>query len=282
MKHPNFKQELIRSFDKAAKSYLAHDFMQAEIGNRLLQRLTLLKGRFNNILDAGCGTGRLLPSLKAYYPKSNIIGLDISHQMLKAIPHKKPRRWRKNWPLVRGDVESLPFQAQYFDLIIGNLVYHWCDFERVMTQLKQCLQANGLMLFTLPGPNTLIELKQAFQSIDQYEHVNFFEDMHPYGDCLQKHGFENVVMDVEMLTFHYDNLWQLLKDLKYTGVRNINENRRSTMLSKQTLDNLAKHYPMAGQKYPVTFEVIFGHAICPRPQPSRSHTRIPLTLSNAP
>ncbi|MGE4349645.1 MAG: malonyl-ACP O-methyltransferase BioC [Candidatus Berkiella sp.] len=274
----NSKKEVIASFNKAAFHYEAHAFVQNVIGARLLERLSFITSSFTDILDAGCGTGHFLQQLRKLYPKSNITGVDIAQEMLAQAQNKKSAWLQKKPTYVHADIETLPFEDNQFDLIFCNLVLHWSDLERALESFKRVLKPGGMLLFTIPGPDTLFELFKAFEKIDNFSHVNSFLDMHDYGDHLQKLQFQNVVMDMEKIVFEYDSVWQLLKDLKYTGVRNIHQNRRQQITPRSHLDKLAETYRRQDNKYPVTFEVVFGHAICPVKKEQRIKNCIPLTV----
>lgn len=278
---PTTKQEIIHSFNKAASFYESHAFVQKEIGKRLLSRLDFLNLKFDTILDAGCGTGLLMQDLKKRFPKSLLIGIDIAQDMLKQAKKKKASFLQKKSHLLHADIEKLPFKENQFDLVFSNLVLHWGDFNQCLSRLEHVLKPGGMILFTLPGPDTLTELMSAFQRVDPFAHINHFNDMHDYGDLLQQHKFQNVVMDMEKITFEYTSLWQLLKDLKYTGVRNINPNRCQHLTPRSHFDKLIEAYPTIENKYPVTFEVIFGHAICPSHKKAKQFN-IPLTLVDQP
>src|SRR4051812_1168038 len=62
------KRRLRESFDKAAGGYDAAAVLQLEVCRRMLSRLEFIKLKPNAILDAGCGTGNVLPDFYARFP----------------------------------------------------------------------------------------------------------------------------------------------------------------------------------------------------------------------
>jgi len=271
--------EVKNSFNKVAQYYDSHAFTQNIIGQRLIDRLKMITTPFQNILDAGCGTGHLTQALKAQYPKSHIIGVDLAHSMLQQAMLKKSHWLQRKPHMVNANIAYLPFQSNSFDLVFCNLVAHWTNITETFAEFKRVLKPEGTLLFTMPGPDTLCELTQAYKSVDQFAHINPFHDMHDVGDTLQKLQFYNAVVDMEKICFEYESVWAILKDLKMTGVRNIHPQRRAHITPKTQIDQLITAYPKnAEHKHPMTFEVVYGHATCPHNKPSEYKNTIPLRL----
>jgi SAM-dependent methyltransferase len=70
------------------------------------------------ILDIGCGKGFLVYEFKKIFPNSEIIGLDISQY---AIENSKTEI-KSN--LILGNANNLPFEENYFDLVISLNTLH--------------------------------------------------------------------------------------------------------------------------------------------------------------
>src|SRR5258706_12731921 len=73
-----------RTFERAASTYDSAAVLQHEIGQRMAERLTLVKLQPTAILDAGCGTGDALAELRTRFPAAFIAGLDLALAMLFA------------------------------------------------------------------------------------------------------------------------------------------------------------------------------------------------------
>ncbi|HEY0802121.1 MAG TPA: methyltransferase domain-containing protein, partial [Steroidobacteraceae bacterium] len=114
-----------RSFDRAADTYDAAAVLHAEVRENLLERLqlTLLEPRV--VLDAGAGTGHASRALKRRYPKALVAALDSSRGMLAAAARQ--RSWLRPLQRVCADAELLPLADGSVDLIVSNLLLHWCN-----------------------------------------------------------------------------------------------------------------------------------------------------------
>ena len=254
--------EIGQSFNAHAREYEEVAEIQFEIGQRLLERLTYLKMVPRYILDLGCGPGTFLKRLKQRYPKAEIVGLDVAHAMLLEAKHKQS--WRKKCRLVNADMHHLPFATGQFDLIISNQVIHWSSsLQVVFRELNRILHPGGCLLFSTLGPDTFKELRQAFLQVDDYAHVNEFQDMHHVGDCLMQELFDDPVMDMEILMAHYNELPDLLASLKAQGVKNIHAKRNTGLTGKyawKVFEQSMAKLKTDTQKYPLTYEVVYGQA----------------------
>ncbi|WP_058440135.1 malonyl-ACP O-methyltransferase BioC [Legionella brunensis] len=259
----NLKLEICNTFNKHATEYEQAAKIQNEIGQRLFERLDYLKINPRYILDLGCGPGLFTLQLKKKYPDAEIIGLDIAKNMLIEAK-KKQGWWRNKWSLINGDMTSLPFATGTFDLIFANQTIHWTQpLSQVIRELNRVMNNQGCLMFSTLGPDTFKELKQAWLAADNYAHTNEFSDMHDVGDCLLKERFLDPVVDMELLTVHYDNLKKLLTNLKAQGVRNINQKRNEGLTGKHSWQIFEEAYQVLrtkGGKYPLTYEVVYGHA----------------------
>ncbi len=258
----NVKSEICNAFNLHASEYQQAAKVQYEIGERLFERLHYLKIKPRYVLDLGCGPGFFSQRLKQHYPKAQIIGFDLAYNMLALA--KSTFGWRKKWPLVNGDMTALPFADATFDLIFANQVIHWANpLAAVVAELNRVMNPNGCLMFSTLGPDTFLELRQAFATVDQFSHVNDFMDMHDIGDCLLREYFLDPVVDMEKITAHYPTLNSLLKSLKAQGVRNIHATRNPGLTGKSIWSKLEQsmaHYCTPDQKIPLTYEVVYGHA----------------------
>lgn len=265
MNSPLLKKDIAHSFSNAAATYDEAAFIQKEIGHRLLERLDLLKSPPDTILDVGAGTGFITRLLQQKYVKSNIIGLDLAQGMTSFAKHKQPwHLWKKKPSYICGDTEILPFANKSFDLIFSNFTLQWCfNLQQVFAEFKRVLKPNGMIFFTTLGPQTLIELRNSWQKVSDFTHVNDFTDMHDIGDILLNSAFSDPVMDMEIIKATYPNVKQILSDLKATGARNMNANRVASFSGKETFKKMIaayEAYKLPDGNYPVTYEILYGHA----------------------
>lgn len=254
--------EISKAFNRKAGEYEKAAKVQHEIGNRLLERLHYLKINPHYILDLGCGPGSFSRELALMYPQARIVGLDLAPAMLREA--RKKQSWRCKWSLVTANMQYLPFASGTFDLIFANQVIHWGNpLVQVFRELNRVMKLNGCFMFTTLGPDTFKELKLCWAQANQHAHVNPFLDMHDVGDLLLGEYFLDPVMDMEWLTVHYETVAHLINALKNQGVRNVNSSRNPGLTGRAAWAAFEKSYDQLrtnNNKYPLTYEVVYGHA----------------------
>ncbi len=103
-----------------------------------------LKG---TILDAGCGPGHLVREIAQHYPSSEVIGLDISQDMLR-LAHQKIANYRGKKPeFIGGDVGCLPLTDSSVDFVVSTLsMHHWRDSAQALNEFNRVLKPGGRLL----------------------------------------------------------------------------------------------------------------------------------------
>ena len=266
------KRLLRRAFERAAPGYDAAAVLQREVCGRMLSRLEYVRHRPAAILDAGCGTGIALPELRTRYPDAVLCAVDIALAMVRRARDRAPW-WRlllgRGMQALCGDIERLPLRSAAFGMIWSNLALQWVnDPPRAFAEFRRVLAPGGLLMFSTFGPDTLKELRTAYQGVDRYSHVNRFIDLHDLGDMLVHAGFADPVMDMEILTLTYADVRALMHDLKAIGAHNMTAGRRPGMTARTALAAVERDYEALRRngRLPATFEVVYGHAWAPLPR----------------
>lgn len=272
------KQQLRHSFNKAAAVYDDNAVIQQEVCKRLLERLEYINTEPGLILDIGAGTGQGSIGLAAQYPDADVISLDLAENMLLYMRHKiQPQGLVKqlsNWlgrsnttrlrhQFVCADAEQLPFSDASVDLVFSNLTIQWCqNLSGLFQEFRRILKPGGLLLFTTFGPDTLKELRASWSQVSDKVHVNQFADMHDIGDALYHVQVENPVMDSERIIVNYQSVKDILLDLKAVGAHNQNNGRERALTGKNRLKSMYQAYEQFRNEagYPLTYEVLYGHA----------------------
>lgn len=258
------KARVRRSFSRAADSYDEVAVLQRVVGERMMERLDLVKLEPRVVLDLGCGTGLHTGQLMKRYPKADLVALDLALPMLR---HTRRRgRWLKRPRCICGDMESLPLADHSADLIYSNLAFQWSTDPLVL--FRECLRVlkpGGLLMFTTFGPDTLLELRRAWSEVDQFEHVSRFIDMHDLGDLLLQAGFSAPVMDVDRMMLTYAHVDDLMRDLKRMGAHNASKGRSHGLTGRERMDAMRRAYESFrfDGLLPATHEVVYGHAWSP-------------------
>jgi malonyl-CoA O-methyltransferase len=262
------------------------NFLRREIAGRMQEKLELININPAGVLDAGCGDGADLAQLQATFPKSHLLGVDASFAMLAAGMQKQQdvrnsvsrflgklfdsnSRAGSHTGIACADFSRLPLATNSIDLIWSNLALHWHpQADLVFAEWRRVLRVEGVLTFSCFGPDTLLELRQAFSEIDQFPHTLPFVDMHDFGDMLVNCGLATPVMDMEKLTLTYESVDKLFADVRALGGNPL-LTRRQGLLGKRAyrslraaLEKMRNHEG----RIPLTFEVIYGHAFKPIPQ----------------
>ena len=142
-----------------------------------------------NILELGCGTGKLTSFLFDSFPYSNIIISDYSKNMLDIAKWNLRKKIKKH----KGNVEFRVVNATEildtkktlrFDLITSSMVFQWFNNPIEILKLwRYFLSENGLLAISTLGYESFSEVKEiakkAKSNIGFYEYlpsINYLEE----------------------------------------------------------------------------------------------------------
>ena len=278
--------QLVRQLFSRPDRVAPSNFLRREIASRMKEKLELIKLNPAHVLDAGCGEAEDFAQLQATFPKTHLLGVDASFAMLAAGMRKQHdarnsvSRFLGNLltsnsragaysGIACADFSRLPLAANSVDLIWSNMALHWHpQADMVFAEWRRVLRTEGVLTFSCFGPDTLLELRQAFSGIDKFPHTLPFVDMHDFGDMLVKCGLSTPVMDMEKLTLTYESVDKLFADVRALGGNPL-LTRRQGILGKQAYRRVRTELEKMRNRdgrIPLTFEVIYGHAFKPIPQ----------------
>lgn len=270
-----------RAFDAAGADYDRAAVLQAEVRRRLLERLDWMKIEPKVVLDLGCGTGHASRALHQRYPRAQVVAIDLAFGML-ATARRQQGFWRKGFDRICADAYRLPLKTASVDLVFSNLMLQWCQPpDLVFAEMRRVLKPQGLLSFSSFGPDTLKELRAAWAAVDRYSHVNAFMDMHDVGDALVRSQLAEPVLDVEHFSLTYDEVLQLMRELKAIGARNATHGRPQGLTGRATLRAVTAAYEQfrSAGKLPATYEVVYGHAWAPLNTPAARAGEVAIPLS---
>ncbi len=97
---------------------------------------------YSKMLDLACGTGDITKIISKYYPKTDILGLDISDKMIYLAKKKNPSK-----SFILGDVTDLKYKENEFDYItiffgLRNIE----DRTKAISEMYRVLKQGGLFL----------------------------------------------------------------------------------------------------------------------------------------
>jgi SAM-dependent methyltransferase len=105
-----------------------------------IDRLPLTPGA--RLLDAGCGSGRMLDDLARYGP---VTGVDLSSESVAASR-------ARGHEVVRAAIEAMPFADGTFDLATClDVIEHTPDDRATLAELRRVTRPGGLLVATVPA-----------------------------------------------------------------------------------------------------------------------------------
>jgi malonyl-CoA O-methyltransferase len=276
--NPIDKRQARLAFSRAAPRYDEVAVLQKEIGQRMIERLELVKMTPQSILDIGAGTGFTTAELLKRYRKAHIVALDFALPMLQRA--RKRGSWLRRPRCVCADLDRLPFADRSFDLIYSNVTLQWSnDLEHSFSEFLRVLRPGGLLMFSTFGPDTLKELRAAWGVVDNNSHVSPFLDMHEVGDALVRSRFAQPVMDVDRMTLTYQEVEGLMRDLKILGAHNVTADRPRGLTGKGRMAAMRAAYEQfrVDGLLPASYEVVYGHAWAPEQVQAPGSVAIPVS-----
>lgn len=249
------KSRIAHSFSRAATGYNQAAQLQKTVGDALLA--TLPADMHGVALDLGCGTGFISHALQTKHAELNIIGVDMAAGMLQIAQQEKQLR------CVQADMECLPFAEQSADWLLSSLALQWADnLERCFAEWRRVLKPDGAVFFTTFLPNTLHELRQSWQTVDDAVHVNAFVAQDAIVFALKKAGFTHIDIFSASHTLYYTQLQDLARELKAIGAHNMNAGRPQGLTGKNRWARLMAAYESyrTAHGLPATYEVLYVNA----------------------
>ncbi len=103
--------------------------------------------RQERVLDAGCGTGGLLVSLRDRMPAMELFGLELDAIAASVAQSASGR------PIAGGSVNQLPFGDGSFSAIVSAdvLCHRGVEEKAALDEFRRCLRTGGLLVLNLPA-----------------------------------------------------------------------------------------------------------------------------------
>jgi SAM-dependent methyltransferase len=246
-----FDRALIRQRLTRAVAAGYPDFLLVRAAEDLDERLAAVLRRFAVAADIGTALPVALPALSAR--------ADSVLRMAEA-PGEPGA--------ILGDLERLPFASGSLDLAISLLALHAVnDLPGALIQIRRSLRPDGLFMGCLLGGRTLQELRQVLLEAESETtggvspRIAPFADLRDMGTLLQRAGFALPVVDSELVTVRYRDIFGLLRDLRALGWTNALTARRNSGLRRDTLARAAslyaERYADADGRLRASFEMVW-------------------------
>lgn len=241
MKAKSHQIDVSGRFSSAAHTYEAISQLQDRVARRLMDMLPAGTSPAR-ILDAGCGTGRLIFIARKRWTNAHCTGVDIAPGMIReaarvlaADPHVD---------LHTADIANFSNDETY-DLILSSSSLHWLrPFDRGLRHTAGLCAPGGLAAISVMLDGTLTELHQSRRAAAP--------DKPPAGRLPTFKEFENAAHDIPDMRvrriehvkaeFDQPTARDVLKTVHEMGVTGGDVSRSHTPLTRGELKKLTEHY----------------------------------------
>ena len=148
----------------------------------------------DKILDLCTGTATNAMDISKAIPASEIVGVDLSENMLKVAREKLKKSNIKNITLYQMDATKLSFKSESFDKILLSLILHEMDEElrsKILSEAKWALKKDGRIIVTEWERSSKLSQQLLFMPIHLLEPKPYREfinkDLYTY---FTKHGLQ--------------------------------------------------------------------------------------------
>jgi len=239
-----------------AADYAANSAVQLAWARELIARLQLRGDE--QVLDVGCGDGKVTAEIAQAVPRGAVMGVDASPDMIafaqKAFPPKKN--------------PNLEFHVMYsrkikstrrFDVIFSNAAFHWVDdHEAILRGTASVLKPGGRLIISCGGKGNAqdvfvalrpeMRLKRWRQFFRRMPKPYFFYSPGDYEKWLPRSGLKALAVRLVPKDATYAGCTGLAAWLRTTWlpyIQRVSEDLREEFIAGVTSRYAAKHPPDA-------------------------------------
>jgi trans-aconitate methyltransferase len=178
-------------------------------GQKVIDRMAALPLRGDEqIIDAGCGTGRITADILERLPRVTVIAIDCSENMLERAAERL-RRFGDRVSFKLADLQTF-CEDEIADVVFSTATLHWIkDHPRLFANLRRILRPGGFLVAQCGGGGNLHRFhERAHTLIERAPYAPYFTDRSDpweFADDrtttarLRAAGFEAIHADLEPL-----------------------------------------------------------------------------------
>jgi len=215
---------LLESDRKPVSMELVQSGLKRPMGHKGAQLMDLITPDLHRIAELGPGLGQHLQRLQAERPDRELVGVEISPEIARAVTKAAP------FPYILAEAEHLPIPSETFDAVFSVAAFsHFQDTGAVIKEMHRVLRPGGKAVLVTENPlfityrlQFILGSWRRFSAKMGRHFVNSMAAMDDWIDMFSRHGF----------TLE-ENLSCILK---------IGNGRRSTYLWPRLGNLVAKHF----------------------------------------
>ena len=164
-----------------------------------------------SILEVGCGNGKNLIYIDKNYKNCNIVGLDLSHDMINQINYNFINSKIK---LYYKDIFELSEKNKYDLIIVKQVLHHIKDKQKFIKKLDELLKTKGRILLMFPNEkffNNIYKFNK--NTIDVFGRIS--EDI--FRDKLNNSNLKIIKIFNKEFIYEFENLKKVIKYLYSIG-----------------------------------------------------------------
>jgi ubiquinone/menaquinone biosynthesis C-methylase UbiE len=144
-RQPNPGQE---KFNRWARSYdrsVLQRLMFEPVHDAVLSASGAASAQPHDVLDVGCGTGRLLENAAGRWDSAHFTGVDASEEMVTEARGK--HKGGARFVFKQGDASLLPLESDSFDVVFSTMSFHhWGDQAAGVREVARVTRPGGLFV----------------------------------------------------------------------------------------------------------------------------------------
>ncbi|HEY5296794.1 MAG TPA: methyltransferase domain-containing protein [Verrucomicrobiae bacterium] len=240
-----------------AADYAANSVVQQSWARELIAKLNLRGDE--NILDVGCGDGKITAEIARALPNGLVVGADASPQMIEFAKKTFPPKKFSNLEFQMCDARKISskFFDEKIDVVFSNAALHWVDdHEKFLRGASSVLKSGGRLVISCGGKGNAQDVFIALRpEMRLARWRNFFRQMptpyffyspEDYKKWLPKCGFKIQKLKLAPKDATYAGAEGFATWLRTTWipyVQRVPENVREEFIAAVTQRYVAKHLP---------------------------------------
>ena len=207
------EKETMSKYNWNANDYKTNSQVQEIWAKELIEKLSL--NGTEDILDLGCGDGKVTAEISNAVKRGTVLGIDNSSSMITFAKKRFTSEKHPNLSFQEIDAQNLNFE-ECFDIVFSNAVLHWVkDHNSVLEGLYKSLKKKGKILLQMGGKGGVSQLISVLNEMLSYPewHAYFQIFEFPY-TFLGVEEYETMLLD---RSFQIKRIELIHKDAVHEG-----------------------------------------------------------------